>query len=360
MYKKILPYFLILSAIIYSSVYAKDNKNANIEKGFRFGDFNSSKEEDLEKLNKKDIGKILILILKEEKKQSKESIKQTKLQEEIRDILQNEFDPKPKMITVNGKKCLENEDAECFKMPMINEIKGIPAIAEAYKKQTLPNIKKRELWYAKYTQVVLRDSYLKGQAIRELGPKYPLATRPLGTVDIQNGMDGIILSKHRKYLFEKHLDSFEYNLFLGKNTGMDLISLVPLAYVARNNPKVKMNLIFYNEKQKILWEKQYKNFFTSRYLKRFKVFIQPKAFEEFKVYTTPSLFLKDTKNSKDTLIHVGKFVSLDFINKTLAYMLEHKFIKRTDLAARNAWNTKESKDFMKFYFKHKEGIKFEK
>ncbi len=333
-----------------------NKKKANIEKGFRFGEFKDSNEtndESLKNINPKDIGKILLLQLKEDKKH-------TKLLTEIRDILQSEYDPKAKMITVNGKQCIENSSADCFKMPMINEVKKIPAIANAYKDPTLKNIKIRELYYAKYTKEVLRDAYLKGQAIRELGPKYPLATRPLGTVDSGAGWDGPIIQKHRKNLFLKHLNNFEFNLFLGLNNGLDMYSLVPLAYLVRDNPNVKINLIFNTRASKDHWEKQYKNFFTAKYLINLQVFIQPDAFKEFKIYTSPSLFIKDLKNTKDTLIHIGKLTELDLINKTIAYMLANKFIKRNDLSAREFWNTEGSDKYLEFYYKNKLGIDYEK
>ena len=354
MCKKQLLKLGIYSLLVITFSFASTKETADIEKGFRFGEFKDNNHTTLGNVNKKDIKEILLLILKENKEQ-------TKVQKEIRNILQNEFDPKPKMITLsNGKKCLENEDVGCFKMPMINEVKRIPAISNALQKRDLESVKKKEMWYGKYVTEVLKLSYLKDQAIRELGPKYPLMTRPLGTIDSQAGWDGPILQKHRKNIFLKYLPHFEYNLFLGKNRGLDMITLVPLAYVVRNNPSIKINLVFDSRESKIHWEKQYKNFYTAKHLKALKSFIEPKAFDEFKIYTTPSLFLKDNKNSKDTLIHVGKFVELDLINKTIAYMIENNFIKRNELRATKSWDTNRSEDYIKFYYKNKLGIKYEK
>lgn len=357
--------FIFSSSLIFTLfVYGTEIKSdkSNIERGFRFGEFKDSNstltDEEIEKLGKdqNNISKILALQLKEQKKH-------TELLTEIRDILQNEFSPKPKEIRLeDGTKCIENDgsDERCNRMPMINEVKQIPAIANAYKNPTIENIKKREMWYAWYTTQVLQDAYMKGQAIREMGPQYPLSTRPIGTVDSSKGWDGPLMSLHRKNLFMEHAQNFEFNIFLGMNKALDMYSLVALAYVVRDNPTIKFNLVFNSKESKKHWEKQYHNFYTANSLKKLPSFIQPEAFDEFKVYTTPSVFIKDLKNSKDTLIHVGKITELDLVNKSIEYMLNNKFIKRKDLSAQEFWNTKGSEDYMERYFNDNLGIDYEK
>ena len=271
-----------------SFLHAEQKNEVKMERGFRFGDVKSSEESDLEKATQKELLQELVLL---NRKQLKEQIR-------IKEILESEFDPQPKMITLeDGTECVENSSSKCFKMPMISEVKRIPAIAEAYKNPTLENIKKREMWYGTYTLNVLKDSYLKGQAIRELGPEYPLATKPLGTIN-NYGYDEVALKDYRKTLVDKHAKLFDYNIFIGLNKSLDMYSLVRLAYLIRDNPTWNFNLIFNSSESKKGFEKQYKNFFTAKYLKSAKAFVQPNAFKEFKVYTTPSIFLKDKKRIK--------------------------------------------------------------
>jgi len=133
-----------------------------------------------------------------------------------------------------------------------------------------------------------------------------------------------------------------------------------IVFIKKHLLFLKINLIFNSRDSKNHWEKQYKNFFTAKYLKRLSIFIQPEVYKEFKVYTTPSLFIKDKKNSKDTLIHIGKLTELDLINKTISYMLANKFIERKELSAIQFWNTKGSDKYLEKYYKSKLGIKYEK
>lgn len=342
---------MLISSLLALDSFAQESENSSaLEKGYHFGDL---KVEENEKLPKKeDVGQILLELLKQSKKQ-------TKYQEEIRDILAAEFDPKPKKIVVNGKECIENSTGDCFKMPMINEVKKVPAIANALQKRDLESVKVQEMWYGKYIVEVLKLGYLKALAIRELGPKYPLSTAPIGTVDV-NGWDSTIMKVHRKSIFEKHAKNFEFNIFIGLNHGLDMYSLVPLAYTVRDNPNIKFNLVFISKEKKEQWEKQYKNFYASKFLKQLKTYVQPLAFKEFKVYTTPSLYLKDKKNNKDTILHVGKLVELDMINKTIEYMIQNNFIKRNELNSINAWGTEKSGEFIENYYRNKVGIKYEK
>ena len=346
---------LLIFFSLFSSLNAEEKKNSGIEKGFRFGNFSEEKESEDEKveISEDDIGKLLKEILKENRKQSK-------LQKEIRDLIASEINPSPKTITVDGKECIENEDEKCFKMPLIREVRSIPAIKNALTKRDLESVKKQEQWYAKYLTEIIKVGYLKGLAIREMGPDYPLARRPEGTVDAGAGWDAPILENHRRNIFKKELHNFEFNFFIGLNIGLDMYSLSSIANVAKSFPEIKLNLVFKDKKSKIIWEKQYKNLYAAKYLKKLNAVIQPSSFDEFKVYTTPSLFLKDHKNSKNIFLHVGKINQLTLINKTIDYMLQNKFIERKDLSSTKAWNSEGGEKYIENYYRNKLGIKYEK
>lgn len=349
--KKFFILFFVFSInFLHANQESSNETTAKIERGYKYGDggdINSTKKKKLS------VEEMLSKLLEE-------SIKQTKLQKEIRDILQDEFAPKPKMMTLkDGTKCIENSSAKCFKMPMINEIKRIPVYVNAYQKRDLESMKKKEMWEGKYVSEVLHLAYLKGQAIRELGPKYPLATRPVGTIN-NIGYDSIVQKRYEQELVNKHAKQFEINIFLGINKSLDMYSLVRLAYLVRDNPKLKFNLIFNSIKAKKQWEKQYPSFFTSKFLKKLDSYVQPDSFKEFKVYTTPSVFLKDRKREKDTLIFVGRITQDDIVNRIIEYMIQHKDIKRNDLTASKAWKSDSSEDVVKDYYNETIGIDYVK
>ena len=133
-----------------ASQAANTKQKVKIERGYKFGGLVDNNKSSLKKKTERELLAELVKL----------SRAQLKEQKRIREILENEFDPQPKTITLkDGTKCIENSSAKCFKMPMIPEIRGIPAIANAYKNPTLENIKIRELWYAKYTDAVLNDAY---------------------------------------------------------------------------------------------------------------------------------------------------------------------------------------------------------
>lgn len=332
-----------------NSVIAAD-KNIAIERGFRFGGITDNNDSDLSKKTQKQLLEELVKLNRD----------QLKEQKRIREILENEFDPKPKEITLpDGTKCIENSSAKCFKMPMIAEVKKIPAIRKAYENPTMENIKTRELWYAKYTDAVLNDAYMKGQAIRELGPKYPLAKRDLGTIDTQ-GLDSVVMNKYKKELVNKKINNFEFNLFLGMNESLDMYSLVRLAYLVKENPNWKFNLVFKDRGSKKHWEKQYKNFYAAKFLNGINAVVQPEAFKAFNVYTTPSWFVRDKKRGKDTLLYIGRASEDDMVSSMIEYMIKYKYIKRSDLSSRNAWDSQGGKDAIQYYYNRKLGIKYEK
>ncbi len=326
-----------------------EKDKSKIEQGFRFGQVPSGGDD----LKSKTQKQLLEELVKLSKKQLKE-------QKRIREILEEEYDPQPKMITMpDGTECIENSSSKCFKMPIIAEVKKIPAIAEAYKNPTLKNIKNREMWYGTYVLNVLKDSYLKGQAIRELGQKYPLATKPLGTIET-TGADSVALSKYRKHIVNTNMKNFKLNIFLGKNKSLDMYSLVRLAYLIKDNPTWNFNLIFNSSKSKSTWEKQYKSFWASKYLKTANTFVQPNAFKEFKVETTPSIFLNDIKKDTNTLIFIGRATQGDIISRVIEYLIHYKYIKRNDLTATKAWQSESSEAVVETYYEHRLGLKYEK
>jgi len=329
----------------------QEQTTAKMEKGINFGNFDEKKKP---KKTKKTIPDLLADLLAESKKQ-------TKLQTEIRDILKNEFDPSPKtIIGDDGKPCVANSSAKCFQMPMINEVKGIPAIADALQNRDLASVKVKELWYGKYVGEVLKLSYLKAQAHRELGDKYPLAKNPVGSVNPAQGWGSVFKNNYRRQLFQNSLNKFEFNVFLGKNRGLDMYALYPTIKLLAKNKDLKMNLVFFSDKEYRHWLKQAKNISSFKKLKNITLMVQPDAFEEFKVHTTPSVYIRDPKKSKDTIIHIGRFVQRDLINKTLAYMVNEKYLKRSDLSNTKAWGSSNNDNKIEQYFKHGLGVEYVK
>lgn len=360
---RIIKISVFVSLLLSCQVFSDDTnkiKSSSLERGYQFGDFKDEEkitDEELEKIGKEEGNIIKILLL-----QLKENQKQTKLLTEIKDILAEEFSPSPQEMTLaDGTKCIVNkgDNEECFKMPMINEVKRIPAIRDAYENPTLENIKKREMWYAWYTQKVNSDAYMKVQAIRELGSEYPLATRYEGTVE-SKGWDSTVRSLHEHNLWKKHNNKFEYKVFLGVNKGLDMFSFTSLALLIRNNPNLNIKFIFNSQESYEHWKKQYKNISSSSSFKNVPVVIDSEIFNSSKIETTPTLYLHDIEKGKDTNIHTGKIDETSIVKKVISYLIQEKYIKNNELDTREIFKTKDIDQKIENYFNNTIGVDYEK
>ncbi len=352
--------FLTASLIVglYSNLFASSsiakqqaaNNQSSIEKGVNFGYTPNVNKKKL--LNKKTTKQLLAQLVEL-------NIKQLKVQKHIEALLQSQFDPKPKIITVNGKKCTENSNAQCFRMPVINNIKKIPAIFNFYRHPTLKNAKIKEQWLAKYTNSILNDVYLKEQAIRQLGPKYNLTRNSLGTIDI-NGMSSLARTEFYKRLVNKYDNRFQYIIFLGVNHNLDMFAMVRLAFFIEDNPKLDVRLIFPSKSIYKDWTKEYKAFSASSYIKKLPVYIKPNLYKKYKIYTSPSTFVYDAKLSKMTFILTGRFTGGDLYTAMIQYMIHNKIIKRGQLSGFAVWKSKSTNKIIKNYYTNFLGIPYEK
>jgi len=326
------------------------NHQSSIEKGVNFGYTPNVNKKKL--LNKKTTKQLLAQLVEL-------NIKQLKVQKHIEALLQSQFDPKPKWITVNGKKCIQNSSDQCFRMPVINNIKKIPAIFNFYRHPSLANAKIKEQWLAKYTNNILNDVYLKEQAIRDLGPKYNLTRNSLGTIDI-NGMTDLARTEFYKSLVNKYDNRFQYIIFLGINHNLDMFTMTRLAFLVEDNPKLDIRLIFPSKGIYADWKKEYKDFSASKFLKKLPVYIKPSLFKKYKIYTSPSTFVYDAKTSKMTFILTGRFTGGDLYSSMIQYMIHNKIIKRGQLSGLDVWRSKSTDKIIKNYYTKFLGIPYEK
>ena len=142
-------------------------KGSPFERGFRFGDFDDNSTTPPK--TKMSIADILDEMLKVQKKQ-------LKVQKKILAILQDEFDPQPKKIIVNGKECIENSSAECFKMPLLHpDGKKVPVLGKFVTNPTVENAREYLKWHAKFLKSAFKGGEAITLAMNQFGPAaYPL------------------------------------------------------------------------------------------------------------------------------------------------------------------------------------------
>lgn len=139
---------IFASGVIFGGINAQEVSAESRDKGFAFYE---ETEENRGKEIKKDILSLLQAILEEEKKQ-------TKLQEQILAKLDYLAD-EPKMVEVNGKKCLANSSPECFVMPITGDAKRIPVMRKWIENPTMENAINYYLWQTIYLNKAFNAGY---------------------------------------------------------------------------------------------------------------------------------------------------------------------------------------------------------
>lgn len=93
-----------------------------------------------------------------------------KTNKEILRVLQNEFDPKPKVIVgEDGTKCTENENANCYSMPQFTKEAKLPVFANFFKDPSIQNAANVVMWTDKHIYEIRKRGALQTQAIMHFG-----------------------------------------------------------------------------------------------------------------------------------------------------------------------------------------------
>lgn len=119
----------------------KDGSLSNIERGWHYQEKTElPKNED----KKDDIPSILKEMLQVQKEQ-------LKVQKNIEKMLQSQLDPQPKkFINSDGKECIENESADCYKYPMLPDAQRTPVLAKFLQDPTVENAIEYKKWEDKH------------------------------------------------------------------------------------------------------------------------------------------------------------------------------------------------------------------
>ncbi len=223
----------------------KGYKTKDIEKGWAFGDDAETQAEpekviDGVKKSKRDPATILEEILVINKEQLKE-------QKKIREILEEQFDPKPKMITKeDGTKCIANSSADCFDFPLIAEAKRVPVMANyLLHPENDKAVGEWKKWFAKY----LNHTFDIGMAT-----EYDTAANGSNTFQTDYRTDGfdssggyfnVAKKEHNTALLNAFGTSgLSLKIYLGKTVDLDLYSIDQIAMFCKDNNKLNIELVF--------------------------------------------------------------------------------------------------------------------
>lgn len=322
---------------------------SKFERGFRFEgmDVNSTLSN---KKGKKDISALLEEILKVEKKQ-------LTTQERILKILQDQFDPQPKKIVVNGKECIENSSAECFNMPLLHpDAKKVPVLKEYVSNPTVENAKKYLQWHAKF----LQNAFRGGEAINMAMNKYGASAFPMNydkfDYDTPGAYSSVLKKKNNKRILNSLNKRIEFYFFLGKNADADAYALDNYAKFMKEVPDMKYHLVFYTKGAKDVFgalasrlsnvKKFEKGAITST--------INKKLFTEHNVYATPMINMKNMKSGQMRPILVGRNSANGIIENAMDVLVFDKVIKSDHSPGYKKWDR--VGDYSSQYYKDVYGV----
>lgn len=125
----------------------------------------------------KDVNEAILVKLQEMVELQKQ---QLELQQKTYLLIQEEFDPKPHMITnEKGEKCIANSSADCFEMPIVAEAKRVPVLAAWIKEPTIEKATEYLKWQAKFFNFKFNNGYSLNLAGKQYGDRAnPSAATP--------------------------------------------------------------------------------------------------------------------------------------------------------------------------------------
>lgn len=294
-------------------------------------------------------------MLRTMKKILEEEQKQTKIQTKILKILQKRMDPQPKVITVNGKKCIANSSAECFQMPITAAAQRVPALAAWMKNPTMANTVNYLRWQAKYFKEIFRRADSFPLAVTQFGEKaYPLAAHRLGYTSLQ-GFN--IKDLKMKRIIAATKKNYKYLIFLGLNSDLDITSALNIKSLIEKYKDLNFTLVFKNQSSKNLFNQTLNAIYTKKALAVFdktKSVINPKAFDKYQIFTTPSVVAVNMKKKKAQTICNGKVQIGYFEEQMYNYLEYNKEIDNTKMIDYKNWDS--GVNYREDYYKHILGI----
>lgn len=327
-----------------SSESEKGYKVSDIQKGWAFGDDpNATPQEESVRVQpvkgKCDTICLLTKILEVGERQLKEQTK-------IREILEEQYDPKPKIITrADGSQCIANSSADCFDFPLIAEAKRIPVLANSLKNpQDQQAVMEWKKWYAVY----LNHNFDIGKSW-----EYDAAQNGSNSFQTDFQRDGYDSAKGYFHVAKEQHNTRLLNAFgsrglsvkilLGKTQELDIYAMDQIAMFAKKHPSLPIELVFYNRESAEIFSgaSHSIDFIGSAFSQANVVKRVSNAASDFpeSVQTTPtySASFKDGKNDKSKIIKSGKVEAGDLANRVVEWMIFEKIIDPAKLSDGRIW-----------------------
>jgi len=331
-----------------SQANSKKEKKSPFERGFRFGEYDANATGSQK--TKRRAADILEEMLRVQKKQ-------LKVQKKILAILQDQFDPQPKKIIVNGKECIENSTAECFKMPLLHpDGKRIPVLGKFVTNPTVENAKEYLKWHAKF----LKNAFKGGEAITLAVNQYGTQAYPMNynrfEYDTPGAYSTVLKTRNNRAVLNALAGEVEFFFFFGKNSDADAFAVDNYAKFVKAVPNVKYTIVFYNAGAKKVFDalaSRLKNVAEFSASAKAKI-VSPKSFTANHIYATPMVSLWMIRKKKMRTILVGRTSADGLISNAIDVLEYDELLKDGHSPGFKAWER--VGDYSKKHYKEKYGV----
>ncbi|TLD91374.1 hypothetical protein LS74_009020 [Helicobacter magdeburgensis] len=348
--KKILCVSLSLCAILYAAptsvptqMQQQGQKSQQQEYGrgwLKYDDESKQPQNQPQQINPKATEKdLLIAILQEQKIANRIQMEMLEIMKVVHDL--------PRMVEVNGKKCLSNSSEDCFVMPIIGDGARIPVMRKWLENPTVENALAYYKWQSKYLNHVFNAGYSLEAAAKNT--RYPFAaTPPHLTMEDGQGQDE--RKKMVKEKLKQHSPNMEVAILMGKNYGYDIENIVLLREVYDEIKSMGVKTRFVFESQEAL--NRFNNLHEKalgqdasdlwRNIPNTDKVISPNSFKNDKIdtYMTPMYIFRyrnvSNQKSFNQVIGIGRDRPKDIINMMTRSMILFGVIKPEELAGTHA------------------------
>jgi hypothetical protein len=344
----------LVASILCNSLYAKNQ----VEDTYIVGEKSWSFYNEIDKKIDKEYDEKTSKVIKPRKLEEiledlvRLSKKQLVEQKRIREILEEEFNPKPQIITrKDGSKCIANSSADCFVMPLTPTAKRVPVFKNWLQNPTIENSLKKKQWLSKYFNQITKGAYSDMFALKQHPQAYN--TSSYDALDYSNGMGTMntVKNNFKKNILEKYKDEFKLYIFIG-NSEMDAYSADVLANAIKNNPNLNYEIIYKDEKARKFIQSYSKQVHKVKELINHKNYIGAKFFSKFNIVSTPSLAI-GLKGELQVLAK-GRITSSTLVDKVNQYLEFKDIVKPSEYKDYKMWNGQS--DMASDYIKNRYGI----
>jgi hypothetical protein len=251
----------------------------------------------------------------------------------------------------DGTKCLANSDKDCFEMPIIQEGRNVPALANFMKEPTLDNAK---TWLGVQAQLFNRANSmgvaLKFAALEGGADAYPVSGKDL--MYSANANNSKMERDAVEKAVEKHKENIGTIIFLGKTPSLEEAwgkeSLARLVYPRESI--YNLMLVFSSNESKAAYDKYYaslKDTALKHVYSKAKKVVNGQLLNSYGIDVTPSVVAvyKDKKNNKSfkNTIAKGFPTNDEIIYGYKQFLIFNKVLEEKDFHGDNIWRAANEK-----------------